>query len=112
MTTKPLAGGAAWTFGSGTVGETAVTYMVRAISPGTFVLPASEVSDMYDPRWVARTDQERNAFVHSHFHKDPTDPHEYDLVLNSSRLSVDECADCVVAALRLLQARVRHAARA
>jgi uncharacterized protein YfaS (alpha-2-macroglobulin family) len=45
---------AAWTMGSGARGETAVTYMVRAVSPGTFVLPATEISDMYDPRFVAR----------------------------------------------------------
>ena len=38
-----------------------VTYMVRAISPGTFALPAAEVSDMYQPQYVARTEATRLA---------------------------------------------------
>jgi cytidylate kinase len=61
-------------------------------------------------RWVARTDQERNAFIQNHFLKDPTDPHGYDLVLNTSRLSVAECAGFIVEALRLFQARLRNQA--
>ncbi|MBM4073074.1 MAG: cytidylate kinase-like family protein [Planctomycetes bacterium] len=60
--------------------------------------------------WIARKDQERNAFVHSHFHKDPADPHEYDLVLNTSRLSVDESAECIIAAPRVFQARLSNKA--
>lgn len=61
-------------------------------------------------RWVAKTDLERDAFVCGHFHKDATDPHLYDLVLNTSRLSVPECAEFIVAVLRLLQARARDRA--
>ncbi|MEO1103382.1 MAG: hypothetical protein AAFW98_06580, partial [Pseudomonadota bacterium] len=46
---------AAWTLGSGNVNRPiTVSYMVRAVSPGTFTLPAVEVSDMYQPRFVAR----------------------------------------------------------
>jgi hypothetical protein len=47
---------AAWTLSRG--GENrpiTVTYMVRAISPGTFTLPSAEVVDMYQPQYVART---------------------------------------------------------
>lgn len=48
---------AAWTLGSGGANAPiTVSYMVRAISPGTFTLPAAEVSDMYQPRFVARTE--------------------------------------------------------
>ncbi|XWN30360.1 MAG: alpha-2-macroglobulin family protein [Devosia sp.] len=47
---------AAWTLSQGATGDPLmVTYMVRAVSPGTFALPAAEVSDMYQPRYVART---------------------------------------------------------
>lgn len=47
---------AAWTLGQGGAGsQNSVTYMVRAVSPGTFTLPPAEVSDMYQPRFVART---------------------------------------------------------
>jgi cytidylate kinase len=56
-------------------------------------------------RWVERTDRERVRFVKDHLRKDPTDPQGYDLVLNSSRWSVPECADLIVEALRRLQAR-------
>jgi hypothetical protein len=47
---------AAWTLGSGGTNQPiTVTYMVRAVSPGTFTLPAAEVVDMYQPQYVART---------------------------------------------------------
>jgi cytidylate kinase len=57
-------------------------------------------------RRVATTDRYRSRFVEEHFGKDPADPRFYDLVLNSSRLSVDACAELVVATLRHLQARM------
>jgi cytidylate kinase len=56
-------------------------------------------------RWVARTDQERQAFVRDHFHKDVSDPLAHDLTLNTSRLSLNDCADLIVEALRRMQAR-------
>jgi cytidylate kinase len=56
-------------------------------------------------RWVERTDGERVRFVKDHFQMDPTDPRRYDLVLNSSRFPVAECADFIVEALHRLQAR-------
>jgi cytidylate kinase len=58
-------------------------------------------------RWVEETDRERARFIKTHFLKDPTDPLGYDLVLNTSRWSVPECADLIVQALRQLQARAR-----
>ncbi len=56
-------------------------------------------------QWVAKTDQERQAFVKDHFLKDPTDPHHYDLVLNTSTWSLRECADLILHGLRELIAR-------
>lgn len=53
-------------------------------------------------RHVEDTDRERTRFVREHFQVDPTDPTHYDLVLNTSRLSVPACAEVIVsAALRL-----------
>ena len=49
---------AAWTLSGGDEGRhepISVTYMVRAISPGTFTLPAAEAMAMYQPQYVART---------------------------------------------------------
>jgi cytidylate kinase len=43
-------------------------------------------------RWIETTDQERSRFVREYFHKDPADPHGYDLVLNTTRLPIEESA--------------------
>ncbi len=62
-------------------------------------------------RWVEHTNRERIAFIKDHFHKDPTDPHQYDLFLNSSRWSVMECADLILDGLgRLTRHPVPRAA--
>ena len=57
-------------------------------------------------RWVREKDHERIQFVRTHFFQDPTDPRLYDLVLNTSRWSVAECADVIVQALHQLEGRV------
>lgn len=49
---------------------------------------------------VRRVDAERRTFVREHFHKDVDDPHNFDVVVNASRLSAHECAALVVAAVR------------
>ena len=59
-------------------------------------------------RETERIDHERVSFTKSHFFKDATDPDNYDLVLNSSRFSTTECAECIIAALHCLQARGRQ----
>ena len=55
---------------------------------------------------VETADRERNRFVVDHLRMDPTNAANYDLVLNVSRFSIDECADLVLAALDRLR---RHA---
>lgn len=59
-------------------------------------------------RQVEATDRERIRFIKDHFLKDPTDPHQYDLVLNCSRWSVAEAADLIIEALYRQQ---RHVSR-
>ena len=56
-------------------------------------------------RYLEETDQQRRRFIREHFGKDPADPQNYDLVLNTSRLSVAKCADLIIAALHHLQGR-------
>jgi cytidylate kinase len=53
-------------------------------------------------RRVAEVDRDRVGFIRTYFRKDPTDPAGYDLLLNSSRLSVAGCAELIVAALHRL----------
>lgn len=59
---------------------------------------------------VAAIDRQRVQFVREHFNKDTTDPSLYDLVLNTERFSVEQCADLIVEALHRLQAAVARKA--
>ncbi len=68
---------------------------------------ARNTSEREAAHYLEQTDEERTSFIRSHFRKDSADPLLYDLVLNSSRLSIDECAEIVVAALHRLQARTQ-----
>jgi cytidylate kinase len=54
-------------------------------------------------RKVESLDRERTGFVRDHFHGDPTDPRNYDLVLNAVRYSTSECAELIIDALRRMQ---------
>src|SRR5262249_44737697 len=56
--------------------------------------------------FINKTDPRRSEWVQTTFGKDPTHPRFYDLVLNTSRLSVTECADLILDALRRLEAKV------
>ena len=56
-------------------------------------------------KWLADTDRQRQAFVKDHFLKDPSDPHNYDLVLNTSTWSVNDSADLILHGLRDLESR-------
>ena len=58
-------------------------------------------------RQVRTIDRERTDFVHEHFHKNPSDSWNYDLVLNAWRFSVAQGAELIVKALRHLQAQPR-----
>jgi cytidylate kinase len=55
--------------------------------------------------WVDRTERERALFARLAFRQDVEDPHHYDVVLNTSRLSVEEAADAVIQVLRRFEGR-------
>jgi cytidylate kinase len=55
---------------------------------------------------VAAIDRQRVQFVREHFNKDTTDPSLYDLVLNTERFSVGQCADLIVETLHRFQEAV------
>lgn len=48
---------------------------------------------------IGRTDHGRRRFVRSHFGRDIDDPHTYDLVINTDRISADAAATLVVEGL-------------
>jgi cytidylate kinase len=78
------------------------TLAVRLVAPRTFRI--AEVSKRKGwsaceaQRWVDATDRERTLFVKKNFHQDADDPLGYDLVLNSRRLSLEECCELIVQA--------------
>ena len=47
---------------------------------------------------VRKRDHKRLDFINTHFHRRPSDVHQYDLVLNSSSLGEEACADLIVQA--------------
>src|SRR5262249_51404687 len=63
------------------------------------------VSDKEATRFIERTEQDRVQFVKKHFSIDVTDPHHYDLVLNTSFMGVEDAADIIIHTLRRFEAR-------
>lgn len=84
------------------------TLRVRLVAPVAWRIEAMSrklgISTAEAGRQVAKIDRARIGFVEDHFRKDAADPRQYDLVLNSSRFSVGECAELMIEALRRLQA--------
>lgn len=92
------------------------TLRVRLVAPpekrAASVSQRFGVSPEVATRRIETTDRDRNRFVQEYFGKDATDPHQYDVVLNTARFSLDECADLIVAALRRLEEQaVRRSSR-
>lgn len=54
-------------------------------------------------KWVNRTDHERKRFIEYYFRKDPEDPQNYDLMLNSGRVGVASCAEVIVRSVRAME---------
>jgi cytidylate kinase len=60
---------------------------------------------------VQSLDKERASFVRDHFLKNPEDPRYFDMILNTSRFSTNDCADLIIDALhRLAEARLAEVA--
>jgi len=70
------------------------------------------MADGQAQEWVRTTERERVAFVKRNFGKDPADPLHYDLVLNVSRLFVEEAAAIIVETLRRREAMAARGAKA
>ena len=70
-----------------------------------FMVREHKLSPVEAARFVDTKDRDRHKFIKDHFHKDPADPQNYDLIINRSRFSVDETADLVIEALQRMQAR-------
>ncbi len=55
---------------------------------------------------VRLRDERRTEFIANNFHRDPADVHQYDLVLNSSLLGEDACAELIAQAARARSAQL------
>lgn len=90
------------------------TLRVRIIAPRPFRVAAVQkeqgIAAADAERWVDRTDQERARFIKAYFNRDAGDLQTYDLIINSGRFPVEDCAGLVAEAARLMEARL--AARA
>jgi cytidylate kinase len=49
---------------------------------------------------VHKLDHRRTDYLATHFHRKPNDVHLYDMVLNSSMLGEEHCADVIAAAAK------------
>ena len=90
------------------------TLRVRLVAPVTWRVAAMSrklgVSEAEAAVKVAAIDRQRVQFAREHFNKDTTDPSLYDLVLNTERFSVEQCADLIVEALHRLQETAQNKA--
>lgn len=77
---------------------------VRAIGPeasrAAFLVKTRGVAEEEALETVRKVDAQRERYVKRHFDTDPTDPANYDLVLNTSRMNVRTAADAVMSVLR------------
>jgi cytidylate kinase len=80
------------------------TLRVRLVAPFKDRVARLRAATGFDEAEAARRvhqlDHERERFLRDHFVHDANDPRRFDLVLNTSRLSVSGCADVIVVALK------------
>jgi cytidylate kinase len=69
------------------------------------------ISEQKAAEQVRTLDRQRADFLQFHFHKTPTDPCNFDLILNAPRLSVVQLAELIAETLRRLVARQQEKSR-
>jgi cytidylate kinase len=87
--------------------ETTLRVRIVAARPDRIAFMAEDrgLSTAEAARFVDTHDQDRIRFIKDHYHKDPTDPLSFDLIINRSRFSLEETSDLVIEALRRMQSR-------
>ncbi|HEY7311455.1 MAG TPA: cytidylate kinase-like family protein [Gemmataceae bacterium] len=100
--------------GANVVAPPATTFRVRLVAPLRerilTVQKRRSLSFEEAQRWVEKTDHARAAFIKDHFHKQADDPYLHDLVLNTSRFSIEACAEIIIDALHRMEAQVQKSA--
>ncbi|MGD8887941.1 MAG: cytidylate kinase-like family protein [Desulfobacterales bacterium] len=82
-------------------------FSVRIVAPQTWriknVSRNFDISQEDAKRRVMRTESDRRAFIRKYFNADIADPTNYDLVINTATLNVDDAAEVISTALRLVE---------
>ncbi len=82
-------------------------FSVRIVAPQAWRI--QNVSKEFDisleeaKRRVMRTESDRRAFIQKYFNADITDPTNYDLVINTATLNVDDAVNVISSALGLVE---------
>ena len=82
-------------------------FSVRIVAPQSWRI--QNVSKEYDitpeeaKRRVMQTESDRRAFIRKYFNADITDPTNYDLVINTATLNVDDTVNVISSALGLVE---------
>lgn len=63
-----------------------------------------DISESEAQKMILRKDSDRRSFSRKYFYADVTDPLNYDLVINTARLSIDAAVKTIVAALNQMNA--------
>lgn len=91
------------------------TFRVRLVAPRKTRIARIQAKSGQPADVVARRideiDCKRAEFIRTQLHKDVNDVHHYDLVINTERITVAECADLIVSALKQLEREEKPAAR-
>jgi cytidylate kinase len=90
--------------GAGCILPPAATLHVRVVAPLedriAYMSQWLRLTEAEAAEQVRKRDHRRGDFINTHFHRKPSDVHQYDLVLNSSSLGEDGCAELIVQAAK------------
>ncbi|MDO9264075.1 MAG: cytidylate kinase-like family protein [Desulfosalsimonadaceae bacterium] len=85
------------------------TLKVRVIAPLALriytVAHELDIEEGEAERMILKTDSDRRSFSRKYFYADVTEPLQYDLIINTARVSVDEGVEIVKSALRQMNDR-------
>ena len=82
-------------------------FAVRIVAPQAWrienVIKEFDISSEEAKRRVLRTDSDRKAFIRKYFNADIADPTNYDLVINTATLELDDAVNVISAALGMVE---------
>jgi cytidylate kinase len=67
------------------------------------------LTDEEAAEYVRNRDSKRAEFIATHFHRQPSDVHQYDMVLNTGLLGEERCTEIIVQAARAKAATLADA---